>query len=317
MGWFLWRKSAGNKKKSKSKRGKSTEPRWDPRRTLMAVKVVGSAAVAALLFAGWHFTQHGLARYAKTHHAQAVQPGDVLLRDAPRWMHAQVAGDLQATVAQHVGDDPVSNTTLRKAAAALERSAWVRELEQVRRLRGGRVEVRASYREPVAVIEARDGYHLVDQRGIRLPAFPRRAAVRGMNLPIVVGVHSAPPQQGQPWTGHDVQAGLALAQLVRGQSWEHQVRSVDVGRRDARGRIRLVLHTAAGQVRWGAPPGEGEPIEPSAQTKLERLEYVASKHNGQIDAGGQIVELYGATVQKFSPKLEGRGAMSNFTTSQR
>ncbi len=60
MGWFLQRKSTG-RGKGKSLRGKkkasSTAPQWDPQRTLLAVKVIGSAAAVVLAVAGWYYGQ--------------------------------------------------------------------------------------------------------------------------------------------------------------------------------------------------------------------------------------------------------------------
>ena len=313
MGWLLTRNSG--KKKRKKTRGHSTEPRWDPQRTLMAVKVLGSAAVVVGLVVGWYFTQRGLAHYAATHHAVPIQPEQVQLRDAPDWMSEAARMELRQLVAQHAGTDPVSNTSLRRTAQALRHSAWVRSLSQVRRLHGGRIAVRAAYRRPMAIIEARDGYHLVDHAGVRLEALHEASAAREHRLPMIVGVGAAPPRSGERWPGGDVQAGLDLAELVRGKRWADQVRAVDVGLRDDRGRLRLVLHTDDGQVRWGAPPGEGEPVEPAAEVKLQWLDTVASKYDGQIDAGGQIVEIFGATVQMFEPRLEGRSRLGTFTTS--
>ena len=156
----------------------------------------------------------------------------------------------------------------------------------------------------MAVIEARDGYHLVSPDGVRLPGLYRAEQLRLLNVPAIVGVNSAPPQTGRVWPGSDVQAGLALVRHLAGEPWTSQIEAIDVGRRDSRNRLRLVIHTDDGQVRWGLPPGQAQPVEPSARTKLQWLRRVAQRHDGQIDAGGKVVHLYGATVQVSQPELD-------------
>ena len=66
--------------------------------------------------------------------------------------------------------------------------------------------------------------------------------------------------------------------------------------RDSQNRIRLVLKTRTGMVRWGLPPGQEQPIESDASVKKQWLATVCKTYRGQVDAGGKIVDVYGAGV---------------------
>lgn len=310
MGWFLRRNHAGGGQR-RSGRGAAKRDQvgtgWSPARTLLGLKIVGVVAGIAALAAGWHLTHRTLGDYARTHHATPITAEDVVLESAPEWMPRGLELELRRLVAEQVGEDPVDNTTLRAAAGALRDWAWVAPegVRQVTRLGDGRVSVEVAFRAPMAVIEARDGYHLISREGVRLPALYEREQIERMRVPVIVGGSNAPPRMGERWQGRDVAAGLALVRLLADEGLLDEVidevRAVDVSRRDARDRPRLALRTERGAVLWGLPPGEEQSVEPDASTKLERLRQVVSAH-GSIDAGGQRVHLYGATVQVSRPE---------------
>ena len=304
MGWFLLGQPGGRRKSSKKRSTSQAailEPeRWDPQRTLMALRMIGLIVLVAGVALSWAYGYRGLIAYVGRTHARPVFVRDVTLADAPRWMSPAVRTELKQTVADKVGANPMDEHGLVLAARALGARAWVSRVEQVHRLANGHVVVRATYRTPVALIEAKNGYYLVDQKGTQLLNQPyQRSELARLGLPTITGVTSAPPgRPGEAWHGRDVRAGLSLIRLLSHERFFRQIAAVYVGRRDARGRERLVLDTRdGGEVYWGFPPGEEQAIEPSAMEKIRRLREMAADYHGSIAAGGRTVQIYGAAVE--------------------
>jgi hypothetical protein len=304
MGWFLTKKKGGKSRsaKSRGRAGSSASPKpWDPQRTLRGLKVLTGIALAAGAVVGWYYGEEALVDYAATMQADPVGLEDVVLVDAPAWMSPEVRNRVATVVAEQVSPDPLDGRSLRLAAEALAQEPWVARVEQVRRLAKGQVAVRAEYRQPVAIVEALDGYHLVDATGVQLPGLYYRDQVDRLGLPLLVNVAAAPPSRpGQQWAGEDLQAGLKLIQTLAGEPYFDQIEAFDVGQRDQRGRIRLALHTRDGMVLWGLPPGEEKTLEPAVATKLSWLRRL-DRERGSIDAGGKIVHIYGASIATSEP----------------
>ncbi|MBI1368259.1 MAG: hypothetical protein GC162_06355 [Planctomycetes bacterium] len=294
MGWFLGSKPQKKKKPAAKKSTGKREP-WDPAKTLRAVRagvwvvLVGGAAI------GWVLGQKALKQHIAA--TKATMP-IVDLHDAPVWMPPTVADHLRSIVASGVEPDPFDQASLANVVGDLQESAWVEHVQRVQRLPGGRIEVIASYRRPVALIESGDGYHLVDGRGVLLPlTYPAdKAAMLG--LPMIRGVQHAPPLPGDTWAGGDVRAGLRLGLLAYAEPWANQVRSIDVtnyGGRIDRSAPQLLIATRHGLVRWGRGIGEEQFYEPPASTKLAHVDLIMRKFH-TIDAGGQVVDVFGDSV---------------------
>ena len=49
-------------------------------------------------------------------------------------------------------------------------------------------------------------------------------------------------------------------------------------------------------IRWGLPPGDEQTIEPDASVKKQWLANVYKTYRGSVDAGGKVVDVYGAAV---------------------
>lgn len=300
MGWFLTRDSKGRKGRGakRTTRGKGGRAKpWDPQRTLLGLTVLGLLGLAVALGIGWRYGEDALERYVARTHASEVEANDVVLVDRPAWMAEAVREELAALVAEQVDANPLDTHSLRDAVDALARSPWVKQVRQVRRVQGGEVLVAANYREPVAIVEALDGYHLVDEEGVELPGLYMDYQVQDLGLPLIEGASAGPAGAGKIWPDMGVRAGVDLVELLATEPYAGQIEAVDVSQRDRRGRVRLMLRTAGGLVRWGLPVGEERTIEPEAARKLDWLRQVAAQHNGRIDAGGKVVDVYGAAVQ--------------------
>lgn len=313
MGWFLTRKKATTSKRRKP--AVPVRPDWDPQRTLAAVRTLVSITVVVGLGAGWYYGQQHLRRYVSHHASVLVTPQQVDLVNAPPWMSPRLREEIQAQVAGRISPDPLDQSGLAQASAILRINPWVASVQQLHRVPSGRVQVVAQYRQPIALVVHGEGYHLVDVQGVRLPGVYQQSHVKALKLPVITGVSATPGDPGRVWPGQDLQAGLSLVQLLGGESYMPQVSAIDVGQRDARGRIRLALHThAGGVVHWGLPPGQEQAVESPAATKKR---WIASlnQQRGSIDAGGKVVSLYGAAVFVHTP-ADDQSVQLRYTWSQ-
>ncbi len=302
MGWFLKPQATSKRKRGSNKRGKTGKGRydWDPQRTMVGVKLLAGVAVVVGAVLGWRYGERALLDYAASAHGGAVTAEHVELADAPVWMGRGVQEQVRLTAASRISPDPMNGRSLRIAVMALEQDPWVERVRQVRRQADGRVLVEADYRRPVALVATRDGYRLTDAAGVVLPGLYLQHQVARVGLPVISGVSERTPAAGEAWLSEDVYAGLALVQTLAGEPYADQILRYDVSHRDARGRVRLVLYTQDGMVRWGLPPGMEQAIEPDADVKRSWLRHVAQTR-GAIDAGGKVVDVYGARIAVYQP----------------
>lgn len=300
MAWFL-KSSKKNKSKGKAKSSRGSANAGMGRRLIWQLLVV--VVVIAAAAAGWYYAEDALRHYVRDTRTTQLSPDDIVLDEQPGWMTPAVAEELKQRVSLQLVSDPLDGTSLQQAAAVLAEAPWVRQVHQVRRLSDGTVLVQADYRQPVAVVEARDGYHLVDDQAVKLPGLYAREQLEHLPLPRIVGVASAPPADaGRQWAGRDVLAGLELMSWLESQPFADQIEAYDVSGRDPQGRVRLSLVTDGGEVIWGYPPGEERMVEVDAKTKLQRLHWIASQpmSQGRIDLNGRRLEIYGADIQELN-----------------
>lgn len=316
MGWFL----AASSNQTKRKVRKSAKPEskgWDPRKTLAALEVLATVAVLCALTLGWRHAERYLADYTARQQPLPAGTEQVELLDAPYWLLSSptLPRDLRVLVARQLAADPLRSDDLNAAARALSENPWIESVEQIRRMPDGRVTVRARYREPIACVESEDGLRLVDEQAVRLPGLFSMSEVVKSGMPIITGVKSHPAAEGKTWPGDDLAAGLSLVKMLRAQPYLSQVTAFDVSERDARNRVRLTLRTRQGMVRWGLPPGQEGTIEPTAQVKMAWLNRI-HRDKGQIDAGGQVVDVYGAAAFIHQVEREDPSVSVGYTFEQ-
>jgi len=296
MAW--WRRDHQRAGRSASPRGKRTADTL-PTKTPHARRIaLGGTAALALVVCGsaWHAAEIQLRRYA--HHLDhgPIIWRDVKLIDAPTWMGDSVRRDLQEVVASQCGVGRLDQASLAAAAHALDSIAWTQSIHQVRRTADGKIHVEARYRQPVAAVETRNGYRIIDGQAVLLPGRYEARSLPGLGMPLIVGVRSTPGSTGSPWLGPDLAAGIELVRILEGDPMLSQITAIDVGHRDPRHRVHVVLRTAHGQVRWGLPPSTSYPIEPDAGVKRQLLRRVAAEHGGRIDGGGRVVDIYDGAI---------------------
>ena len=303
MGWFLTSSKKGKPRRATKRGGWQARP-WDPERTLRWMAFSCWVLVAGIVALGWNWSEAKLKQSVGRSHDEKAT---VVLQKVPLWMPASVSTDIFRQLAANLESDPFNNLSLQEASATLQSSPWVRRVLHVGRVPGGNIEVLAEYRQPVAMVASGRELHLIDREGFLLPLkYPLDSGVdRKTHLQVITGVSEKPPREGEMWPGPDVRAGLKLAAVVAAQGWSDSVRAVDVsnyGGRQRRADPHLVLMTTQGQVRWGRAPGDEQFYEPATDRKLKSIESIIRKTDSRtIDAGGQIVDVFGDSVLIHSP----------------
>jgi len=295
MSWFLKKRQKKNRRTA-TRRDQAHQP-WDPQRTLNGLKLVGVITAIIALATGWRYSEKSLARYVAADHTWNA---DVTLVNVPFWMNQTTRDELCHLVGAAVGVDPLDHAGLHHTVRVLQSNPWIDRVYRIERLDQNKIRVSAKYRQPIALIESHNGYHLVSEHAIRLPGLYLKHQLNDLKLPLIVGVAAAAQRYGQIWPGNDLKAGLSLLTWLSDQPYLNQIRSIDVSGRDDRGRIHLVIRTDHGMVRWGLPPNIEQVVEPDAATKKRWLTDVYLQR-GAIDAGGRIVDVYGAAVFVHQP----------------
>ncbi|MBI3269962.1 MAG: hypothetical protein HYZ53_13130 [Planctomycetes bacterium] len=101
-----------------------------------------------------------------------------------------------------------------RVAEFYKRNPWVARVVRIRKELPNRLRIQLEIRRPVASVEQKGNYYLVDRESVRLPGKYSRTPDVRFYIPVVVGVVSAPADPGQPWHDPAVEAGVAVAQSV-------------------------------------------------------------------------------------------------------
>ncbi len=261
--------------------------------------VVASGAAAGMCI--------GATRYA---HANLLMPKSlpkVVLIEAPQWMSQTLQQQIISAVTPPFPTLADDASAVRDVAGKLLAYPWVKSVEQVRRgfdeSPGDVIEVRATFRTPVALVRDGEWYWMVDSSGVKLP---EKFAVnevptvvvsrdRKLNFRIITGVFASAPAAGSVWAGEDVRAGLDLAALLETKSFADDIVMVDVSNfmgRQEPNLPQLVLKTRYDtQIGWGRPVNARDWfVEISNQDKLKRLELFKNRF-GRVDANRDYIDI--------------------------
>ena len=286
------------RRRSNAKRGRKAKNRrpgyWstmseEARRRVLHVglKVVASGALVA---AGVFTIGRIEAQVVGELRSLGFADSTLLIVDVPEVLRGIADTTLIDALTPVLGDDWLEAGLCERLANRAEAVGWVRRVQAVRRRPDGRFEVRCEYRLPMAMVQSRGGFHLVDRQGVRLPGEYSYDA-RWM---CIHGVSAAPPRPGALWMGDDLQAGLDLIELVSRQEYGEQIEGVVVdnaqGRVDPRkSHLELATDRPGGRIRWGSAPGR-EIEENSVAQKLRILD-ANFRTTGRIDADHLVIDV--------------------------
>lgn len=197
---------------------------------------------------------------------------------------------MRAQLGEFVDQPWLDSTLCARIGSRLEESAWVARVASVAKRSGGVVEIRCDYREPLAVIQVGDSFHLVAGDGVLLPG---RYGAHG-GLPVILGVTSALPEAGDPVIGADALAGVAMVQLLRNEAFLDQIVAIQVEGTGSTGddgfrRIELVTDRSGGRIIWGSAP-DYEVEENSVEQKLAILRH-NFEQSGRLDLDYRVIDI--------------------------
>ena len=266
--------------------GKGTGP-W---RSVLVVLLVSGVTVAIGLFGFRQLWDRVVAL-----DEFKVYPGEIEVGPLP-WIDAGAfREDLRRWDSENFLDRGYSilsdNLTVR-AAAAYERSPWVRKALVVRKDFPNRLYVRLELRRPYATVEYRGKTHLVDCEGVYLDQDVYRMPADGLGrLPVRLEVVSRLPVLGEVWQDGGVLLALDMLRFVEERAAAFaglDLKCVEIRREGAiigHKRKVAILRTGPGTIiRWGSSPYRpaGDEAEVTPDEKLRALHALMREFGGKI-----------------------------------
>jgi len=282
------------KPKPRTRRRTGTGSAW--RRTLSelsrwrlirraTVLLLGLALATAIVMAVGRLEAHVQRQVLQRGFAAAL-----VFVDLPLALTPLAEADLKDSVSELLNRDWTDESLCRDMAVQLSLVGWVARVNYVRRAADARLEISADYRLPVAMVQHRGDFILVDVEGVRLPGKYRYAPA----WKLVQGVGSPPPKAGWRWVGDDLRAALDLLTLLEKEPFHGQITAVLVenfnGRVDPmRSHLELATDRAGGRIRWGSPPG----LEVEENTVGQKLAILAAnfRDTGRADAHHPVIDI--------------------------
>jgi hypothetical protein len=255
-------------------------------------------------------------------------PPKVILKDRPSWMSDALANKIMRVAAPDVAYSAFDHQLLVNTAMLLrthpDSAPWIKSVKSVRReyekTPGDTLEIDCDFRAPIALVKWETFYWLIDGDGILLPEQYTQADLKKvmydgnhLNLRIIEGIATSPPESGQKWQGQDLAAAIEMVGLLYGKPYADEIERINVtnfsGRQDPREAQIVLITRYQTQVRWGRPIHAADfriEVEPA-----QKLDYMARlvKQFGRVDAGHSAVDLRFDQVQV--PSADALGSEAN------
>ncbi|EMI58167.1 cell division protein FtsQ/DivIB [Rhodopirellula sallentina] len=272
-------------KRTSSKRRRDSDADAPPSKIRWIASLVAAPVIlsilwpAILLVAGYAAWQQWGSHYV-AHKYYGVKAEAIRVTSPPEY----VRSDIVDTVYQDAAMDKLSlmdQQACAKIASAFSSNAWVRRVVGVRKLAGGRLDVRLEYRQPVAMVHVISrhpdrsgaGFFAIDGEGVLLPDtdFSPSETLRYLHI-IVPGAYPT-GGVGSEFGDSRVQAAALLAHLLHPYREQLGITSIGV-HGDLRQNPVVQLQIAGKNGErwfWGSPPGAEAQTEPPAMMKLQSL----------------------------------------------
>ena len=249
------------------------------RRLIAAPAMLSFVWPAFLIFGGyvaWH--QWG-AEYMNSRF-YGIDPAVIQISPAPEY----VRSDLVTQVYQDTAMEDLSlldNQATAKIASAFAIHPWIKEVNSVRKLPHGKIDVRVEYRKPVAMFytpKSRHpeykgpGFFALDSEGVLLPQLPSKETLQYIHI-LATDPNVYPNGRlGSRFGNAKVEAAASLAAILAPYREQIQAKSIEFFDLRHVAVPQLEIVTASGKTKfWGSPPGMELPEEAGINAKLRAL----------------------------------------------
>jgi hypothetical protein len=262
-------------------------------------RIVAQMLLAIALLGGAVFGLQKLKTHVEHDLTISSDPMIVVIKNRPSWMSDNVVQEIAAIARPKGAHSAFDRQLLVDARKALEADPWIAQVNQVRRAYtnqpGDTLELDCDFRIPAAWVRWGQYYWLVDRNACKLPEQYSAAKMPGeilgedgrINLRIIDGVRSPPPEAGRKWEGADLAAGLEMAAVLFNRTYTEEIVKIDVsnvGGRQDHDAAQIALMTRYGtKIFWGRPPSDPDAfIEIRPELKLAAMKDVYDKF-GRVD----------------------------------
>jgi len=248
-----------------------------------------------------------------------VSPGYVMTSESlrlvtyPRWMTPAILAELDVGLL-----DPsfprrfslLDEDVCGKIAAAYEKCPWIEKVERIVK-RDPRVDpdrpplqVTLRFRRPLAFVQDRDGFVLMDERSVRLPGVYAEPRLGAEKFLVVTGIAAPAPEPGQEWKEPAVQAALQVAAALDERREAFRLATIDMsnfgGRRDPRDTEIAVWTAADTRIKWGRAPSTEAAVlqEKTPEEKVAYLDYVYKILKGQVDGQLSYIDIPNEAIRR-------------------
>ena len=250
-----------------------------------------------------------------------VAPGYVMTSESlrlvkyPRWMTPAILAELDVSLLDPAFPQRFSlldADVCPQIAAAYEKCPWIEKVERIvkhdPRVDPDRppLEVTLRFRRPLAFIQEREGFVLMDEHCVRLPGVYSEPRLGAEKFLVVTGISAAPPESGQAWTDPAVQAALKVADAVEDRRETYRLVTIDMSnfgqRRDPRDTEIAIWTASDTRIKWGRAPSAVGVIlqEKTPDEKVAYLDYVYKTLKGQVDGQLSYIDIPNEAIRRRS-----------------
>jgi len=214
-----------------------------------------------------------------------VAASEIAITQPPHWVPHNLAAQVVENAGLPARLSLLDNNLVGDIAEAFQLNPWVEEVVSVSKSFPAKVSVVLSYRQPVAMVEVRQGQYPVDRHGVVLPTQDFSVADT-RSYPVISGIVSTPQGPAGTQWGDNVVAEAAELAAELGPYWKKLGLVSIVAPRSAEGHDKIdegvyaLLAKGGSRIIWGHAPGTDHPGELSTKQKIGRLEEYVAKFGG-------------------------------------
>ena len=213
-----------------------------------------------------------------------VDPASIKVTEVPPYVRSDIVSQVYKDTAMD-GLSLLDTQATAKIASAFSTHPWVKQVNSVRKLPGGVIDVRMEYRRPVAMFPVEKsrhpeyngpGFFPLDGEGVLLPRqdFRGEEAQRDYIHIIVLDPNLYPTGQlGGRFGNSQVEAAASLAAIIAPYRDKTGTKTIGIygdPRQSLVPQLEIELYSGKKKF-WGSPPGMELPGEPKAISKLQML----------------------------------------------